>query len=722
MKNAKTIIGRLISNAQRQDGDYIRSDLFDRYLAEPYGDEVKGKSGFVSSDVSDVVDSIHVDIMDVFTSSDKVLEFVPASADDEEQAKQETDAIQHIFWQKCDGFKILHDWTLEALIQQNSYVKFGWVEKNRVTIEEYEDLTRDELMQVLDQLEDNYEILESSQEKPETDPETGQPQSEEISVKIRVESSEKKYEISVIPQEEFFMTQRWPALSLTGIDCCGHRRTMERADLIAMGFSAKSIDEVGEEELDRTQTSDRWDTKAIFEADIDERDNAARKVTVYEAYVRADLEDDGKVRLYKVWAAGEGDNILEWENGDEAIEEVSHVPFVALTPHMVPHRHVGRSVSEKVTDVQKVKSVLMRHSLDNLYQTNYARPAFDENQAGPDTFSDLANPSHGAPIRTGGAMIEWIRPPSVIDTTLPIMAEMDNLKENRTGATRYSQGLDKDSLNKTMGGMAMMLTAGQKKNMLIARTFAETGMRELFLGIHRDWRNGPLKELVIKLRGKWVPINPRTWATRTDMNVNVGMGSGNRDQTRAGLDMIGNIQRELVQNGSHMVDETNIFNTVERLAETFGFKSIDSFLKNPDTSPPPPPPPPPQPDPLLISAQAQADKVKADMAVKQAEMQIKQQELQIKQQEFGLRNRQMEISHAEKMAELQVREHAEMRQQSKTASDIQTAEEKMDLDRDTAINQDDFLRDKLFADTAVRAQGPGFGDMQEQELNEPPEG
>jgi hypothetical protein len=637
MDDLKSTIGRLIQDANAQDSTDIRSDLFDQYMAEPYGDETKGQSSFVSSDVADVVEGLLPDIMDVFTSSENLVEFTPVGAEDEDAAKQETDAVSHMFWQKTDGFTLLYTWIKEALIQQNSYVKRGWVEKERVTIEEYEDLTEDELMQIFSQIDGDYEILESSETvegEPQVDPNTGEeiPPPVMTNVKFRCTKTDKEYAIDCIPQDEFFLTPRWNKLSLTGVPCCGHRRSMERGELRSMGFSEESIEAAGSEDLDSFAKQNRWDTETVFEDTANEGDDSTKKCTIYEAYIRADLNDDGKAELLKVWSGGDGSQIMTWENGEDAIEEVSHVPFSAITPYLVPHRHVGRCPAELVTDIQRVNTVLTRHTLDNLYKTNYARPAFDENMASSDTYNDLANPAHGAPIRTGGAIIDWHRPPSVIDTTLPIMQRMDQLKENRTGATRYNQGLDPESLNKTAAGQRMTMNAGQKKTMLIARTLAETGLRDLFLGIHRDLRSGPMKEIVMKLRGEWTPINPRTWKDRSDMNIAVGMGSGNRDQKRAAIGMFGEIQRELIQNGSRMVDEQKIYSATAKMAETYGIKSIEPYFHDPRTLPPMPPAPPPPPDPMMIAAQSQADKVQADMQIDMMNAQLKQQEMQGKQQ------------------------------------------------------------------------------------------
>jgi hypothetical protein len=679
----KATIARLIEDAQQDDASDKRSKLFDRYMGEPYGDEQKGRSAFISTDVSDAIEAILPDIMDVFTSAEDIVEFAPVGPEDEQAAKQETEAVSHIFWQKNEGFTNLYVWIKEALIQQNSYIKRGWQDQQRVEIEEYAELTPDELMQILSEKEGTeYEILEAEGFDPDTYAldvnEMGMP--EPISIKLRCVTKEKRYVIECIPQEEFFHTPRWGRLSLDGIPCCGHRRRMEVGELRAMGFDDDSIDEATDDDDLTEQKDGRFDTQDVFEDDTDTGDDSTKMVMVYEAYCRLDINDDGMAELVRVWASGDGSNILR-KDGKEAIEEVSCCPFSALTPYLVPHRHIGRAVAELVDDIQKVKTVLMRHTLDNLYLTNYARPSYNENEAGEHLANDLANPAPGAPIRTGGAMVEWQMPPAVIGTTMPMIQMMDDVKETRTGATRYNQGLDANSLNKTATGIQQIMNASQKKTKLIARTIAETGLRDLFLGIHRDLRAGPMRELVLKLTGQWVAVNPRTWKDRTDMTVKVGMGTGDRDIVRQGLMMMGQIQQQLMAGGSRMVDEPKLYATAQKLMGTFGFKSVEPFLNNPTMMPPPPPA---QPDPQLQMAQAQ--------------LQMAQKELDSR---IALDAQRAQWAHEERMMELQVRAQAEQRQAIKTAADITNAGEKLDLDRQRAANDDDFKRDKLEVDAAT---------------------
>lgn len=639
----RSALGRAIQVAQVTDGDDLdRTDLFDIYMAEPYGDEVEGNSQFVSSDAADAVEALLPDIMDVFTSTENMVEFAPEGLEDEDAAKQETEVCNHIFWQKNNGYLILYTWVKEALIQQNSYVKAGWVEKERVEIEEYEDLTPQEFMTLAQDLPQDTEILESEgftldeqgfqPEITGVDPQTGQPQTAPIRLKYRAVRREKEYKIECIPNEEFFISPRWHSLDLDGVPVCGHKQDIERGELRRMGFSEESVASATDEsDFQSIQEENRHDTARHFDGGDDEdTDDSTRLVTIYEAYVRADINDDGRAELVRVWASGDGSTLMEWEDGTPAIEEVSGVPFASLTPFIIPHRHVGRSLVEIVEDIQKVSTVLTRQTLDSIYKTVYPRPQYDEGRAGPLLAQDLSNPNAGAPVRTGGADLIWTTAPNIIGTTLPILEKMQDIKEMRTGATRYNQGLDGESLNKTATGIEKIMDAAQKKRLLITRTFAETGIAQLWRIIHRDLRAGPMRKITMRLRNQWIDVDPRTWKHRSDMTVSVGMGSGDRDQKRQGLMLMGQLQEKIAQFASPMMMYPYIRETADRVMETYGFENIDPFLPAPEQMQPPQEEQGPNPLEMQMQLAQQEMQMKAqkdaqEMALKEKQIMLEDQ-------------------------------------------------------------------------------------------------
>lgn len=707
-----TILGRMISAAQLSStDDETRSDLLDWYNGEPYGDEEEGNSTFISTDIRDAVEAILPDIMDVFTSAESIVEFSAIGPEDEDAAKQETEVCNNIFWQKNNGFLILYNWIKEALIQQNAYVKSRWVEKTRREIEEYEDLTYEEFVGIMQGLGEDFEILHLDGLDAQTgqpvmqgvDPQTGQPQFAPINTKIRSITREKRYVIECVPNEDIYYTPRWHSLNFDGVPVVGHRKEMERGELRQMGFAESSYaDATSHLNYEGDAELSRHDTKYHFDGDDDEAgDESTRKVTVYESYIRADIDGDGIAELLQVWSVGDGSTILQWEDGEDAVTEVTGQPFSALSPFLMPHRHVGLSLAELIADVQRVNTVLYRQTLDNTYRNNHARPVFDENEAGEHLFNDLMNPRPGAPVRTGGALVTFDRPPAVIDVTLPLLEKFRDTKEERTGATRTGQGLDSESLNqhseKTVGAI---MDGAMKKRQLIARTFAETGISDLFRRMHRDLRSGPLKKITTRIRNQWVDVDPRTWKHRSDMTVGVGTGSGDRDKKRQGLMLMGQVQRELMAAQAPIVNMQHIFNTTEKVMETYGFDNIEPFMTDPAQLPPPDPSQE-KPDPAQIMMQAQIENMRAEAQVSQMKAQAAQMEIQMKAQkqeaDLAAEQRRIQQDYEIKMADLaQRRETA----QAGTA----TAAGRLALDRDKAIMEDDRIRDveELKAETAFQ--------------------
>lgn len=688
----ETAIRSMITEAIEHDSATdVRARLHDRYMGEPYGDEVKNKSKFVSTDASDAIEAILPDVLEPFVEADEVLAFDPVGPEDEDAAEQETDAVAHIFFEKNDGFLNTYTAMKEGLIGQIAYAESEWIERERVTVEEYEGLTPQEFSAIVQDLANdavNLEFPELEGLDEAGNPQVvgvdqmGQPQFAPINARIRCVKLVKEYKVNVFPNEEFFLTPRWPSVSLEGVPCCGRQYEMTRGELLEMGFDPASLSEAFDEHADdEGQETSRHVTQDHSDADdTDAGDESSQRITVYKTFCRLDINDDGKGELVRVWAVNRGNTILKWEDGEDAIDEVSGLPFAAFTPFIVPHRHAGRSAVELVEDIAKVKSVLYRHTLDNIYQQNYVRPHIAENEANEFTFDDLMNDEHGAAVRTRGPNgVTYPVPPSVIGTTLPLIDKFDDQLQARIGNTRYNQGMDSNALNKTAQGMGMMMGASQKRNRLISRIFAETFLRQIFMIIHRDLRNGPVKEMVMRLRGQWVQVNPRTWAERTDMTVKVGMGTGDKDMRRQGLMLLAQSMEKLAADPevrqSGLIGYQQFRSVAEDAMGTFGFRNIDKYM------PPPEQAQPAQPDPM-------AEQMKQmQMQAQMLQMQNAQMQLQLQQAE--LQKRLIEARMAPQMLQ------AEMQ---KDAADMRNDAAEVELKRDKMILDDDFRRDKLAVD------------------------
>jgi hypothetical protein len=280
-------------------------------------------------------------------------------------------------------------------------------------------------------------------------------------------------------------------------------------------------------------------------------------------------------------------------------EEAEIIPFAAITPVIMPHRHVGRSVADLVMDIQLIKSTLLRGQLDGLYLSLNPRHGITDKV----NLDDFLVSRPGGVVRVNGSPLENIMPlitPDVSGTAFPMMEYMDGIKENRTGITKYNQGIDANSLNKTASGISQIMGAAQQRTELIARIFAEGGVKELFMLVHRLMRTHSQRELILRLRNKWVAVDPRQWKTRTDLSVSVGLGTGNKDQMLGHLMTILQAQKEGVQIG--LATPKNIYNALAKLTQNAGFKNPEEFWTDPEgVEQKPKEEPQPTPDAVLYS-------------------------------------------------------------------------------------------------------------------------
>lgn len=686
------IVSRHIADADRPSD--VQGELFDRYMGEPLGDEQEGLSKAQTSEVFDTIEALSAEIMDLMISDTEIVSFKPMNEGDEDNAKSETDACNHIFWERNNGFEVMQTWLKSGLIEQMGYCRSGWVRSEQVTIEEYTDLPLGDALAIQARYEADPDITDvevidmegaTKDEALGYVPEFGEDNMPlPVSFKVRCVKQTDEYEIEPVPQSRVLITGRWHRASLQTIPFVAiEHDEYTRSDLIAMGFHPDDVAELSDSYGDEHQ-EDRHDTKDNQDDERSNVDNAVEQVRVYECWVLHDRNEDGVAERLKVWMGHTGGKIMRWSDGSQAVEEVDSVDMSAWTPIAVPHRHRGRSAAEIVDDLQSINTVLLRQTLDSTYKTLYPRPVVDALGADAKTMSDLANVAPGAPIRVRNPnAVTWSQAPNISGVTIPMMEKINALREERTGVTRLNQGLDASTLNDTAQGQQMLLTQGQKRIKLMARNFAE-GVRDLFLRMHRDLRRGNIRKLEFKVRGKWMEQDPLTWPARKAMSISVGTGNGDKVEKRQTLNAIAQIQREMIAAGSSMVGDQQIYDTFDRLVKLGGYSSGSQFILDPrspefqqaEANKPAPPP-----DPNLVLAEAEATKARAQAEKATAEGQYKMAQIALEAQE----SRQ---AHELRMAELQLEE-------TKVAAKIQVESEKQDLAELAQAEDEAFRRDKL---------------------------
>ena len=244
-----------------------------------------------------------------------------------------------------------------------------------------------------------------------------------------------------------------------------------------------------------------------------------------------------------------------------------------------------------------------------------------------------------------------------------MLEKIDQLRESRTGISRTQMGADPDIIQKshtTATSVNALMNAATQRIELIARIFAETGVKDMFRSILQLITKYQDKPRMIRLRNEFVEMNPMDWANKEmDVTIEVGLGTGNTDQRVALLSQILGVQKELIKVGAmgRLVDEQKIYNTLEKLVINAGFKSAEPFFLNPQTAPPPPPPPV---DPVLQTAR---EEIEMDQQKAMANIQVKREEMMNE-----LKMKEMEI-----IARLKIEAEKIDSEELRKAAEIETA-------------------------------------------------
>lgn len=574
------VSGEITDALNHFDSEYTQERLraLDFYLGEPLGNEVEGRSAVVATEVADTVEAIMPNLMRVFTANDKYVRFAPRTAEDVQAAEQASDYVNYIITQRNDGYKLLHTFFKDALLFRMGVIKFFYENKEEVDEEEYSGLSEDELVMLMN--DPDVEIVEQAETVVESiyDDESGEtmPLRSEYDLTVRVTREEGEIKVINVPPEEFLVNRR--ATSLEDAHFMAHRTTLTVSDLVAMGYDRDEVEEyAGEDELKvEDEVSNRFqDLEAS--TGVDPADPTMRSVVYYECIVKMDYDGDGIAERRRICAIGSnGQHILHNEPWD-------HIPFAVASPILMPHRLVGRSIYDMTEDLQVIKTTLMRQYLDSVYSSTLPRIAAVE---GAVNLDDLLDAQAGGIIRVRQpGMIQPLAGASVGGEIRPLMDYLDTIKEQRTGMSAASQGLDANALqSSTASAVAATVRGAQIKLESYARTMAETGVKDLFKGILALVLKHDNKPQIMRLRNSFVPINPAEWKSQFDTIVQVGLGTTDDETKIAFLTQIAAKQEQiLMQLGADnpLVTAAQYAATLRSIAEIGGFKDADQFFNSP---------------------------------------------------------------------------------------------------------------------------------------------
>jgi uncharacterized protein YjaG (DUF416 family) len=478
--NSTAIVASLIRESEdyRDDRskDNIRAiEYYDGKMEDTPSDA--GKSQVVSRDTRAVVKKVLPSIMRTILGNDEVVEFQPSGEGDEDKAAQASDYINYVVFPEANGYQAVYDALHDAALLRNGIIKWWYSEKTAIRVSKHSGLLEDAYAELV--ADDGIEVLEHTERMEVVETPQGPQEVPVHDIKIKRRIKERKPCLAAVPSDRFLIHP--DAVTLDDSPLVGEKTTLRRSDLVAMGYDREIVDglAIGGDDTDEGDAEsetrrDASDSKAELAHELQEID-------YYDVYVRVDADNDGIAELRHMCFAGglaEANLLMD--------EECDEVQFADVALMRRPHQWEGISIADDTADIQRVKTVLLRQTLDNIYWQNNLQPIIQEGSIVDQ--NAVFNPSFGLPIRVQqGTSVKdalgYNAVPFVAKDSFAMLDYMDNEAKERTGISDASSGLAPDALqNMTAKASAMIEQAGIGQTELMVRTAAQ-GLKRLFRGL-----------------------------------------------------------------------------------------------------------------------------------------------------------------------------------------------------------------------------------------------
>lgn len=576
----------LLTVLKNQLGDSIKyansgfkanyEELYRSYNQEPYGTEIKDRSQVISSDHYDMVESDMPALARIFLGSNDILKYVPLGADDQAEAEEKTKFANFIVRNQPDSFKIIHDWIKEPGWCKCSVVKTLIEETEQARYVAYENLSEDELVSCLQDLESEDDVARVEVESQDQNKEAAT-----FNVRFRVVQKVKKICIANVPPENFIISRG--AKNKDSAMIVGDETTKTKGELIAEGYSKELVKNLIPNATDsngnttkqlRFEDQGGWDQRSGYHW-------TQEQVTIQSLYALVDVDGDGiPERRYIVKA---GEEILE-------NEPYELVPYAILSQILIPHTAIGKSRGEKAAQIQKEKTAIKRGIMDNIYAVNRPRMGVDDSDGSIDggkvNLDDLLTHRIDGIVRTDGPPMSALMPietPYIGDKALQVINYIDNEKVMSLGLQLGNQGLNVDDLYKeTATRFEGVDSANKAKLELVARVYAETGFRELFDNVIWLAQHHQDSETEIMVLGKPLTVNPRNWRRKHYAQCLIGLGAGDNEDMINNLTGIMQIQNQQILAGSPIADHKKLYNTLFDLLKVMGKPDPSRYFNDPE--------------------------------------------------------------------------------------------------------------------------------------------
>jgi hypothetical protein len=646
------------------------------YKGEPFGNEQKGRSAFVITEVHDGVQAVLPSMHRVIWGPEHAVELVPRTAQGVDAAAQATDYLRYVVEEKNDGFTRMDAVLKDGLIRKHGIVKWGWDDYgDKVSQHRVERVSMDDLALLAN---DGWEVTLVEDNQDGT-----------LNAEVTKTEREGCAWFCEVPPEELIAVRE--TRSVDDAIFIAHQSRKTTGELLDLGVTQKDIDAHGgdDPQLRDDELAQERHIEAGTEPDLEAGEANERHLYI-ESYARIDYDGDGKAELRKICTLGPGHHVVHNDPVDD-------VPFAIWTPDREPHALMaGRSWADRLMDMQRLKSQLMRSMLDSAASAIHTRKWYKEGDANA---LDIMSTGLGTPIRTrtGPNAVGEFAHSFMGKELLPVLELTNDIVERRTGINKGTAGLDANALqSSTRAAVQAAVTASQAQQEMLVRGFAEQLLKPLFRGLYKLYVKHKPAAHTVRLRGKYVNVDPRFWDAEMDVMVNVALGSGLLEEKLQTLFDIKTTQEQILQTQgpqNPIVTIKQYRDTLAQMTELRGFKDASRYwleitdqqiqemaeaAKNA--------PPPPSPEMELAKAQIEIEKMKAQAKIQgdqakaqitaQLEMQKAQIETQQKQKEAEIK---LAFEEQKIRLEMQKAQLEDDRERDAKAADIQLAIKEMEL-------------------------------------------
>lgn len=610
----------------------VANEYYDGTMRDTPADE--NRSQVVSRDVRSTVKKAKPSLVRAILGNERVVEYQPVNDGDEGGADQATDFVNYVVLPESGGEEAIEDAADDAMRLRNGIIRVWYEKKRNVQVSSHTGLDEASLVQLVS--DDSVTVIGKTQSVQQIDTEQGPAMEPVYDVKIRRVTENGCVRVASVAPEDFLIHP--DAKSIEDSPCTGINTRERRSELIARGYPREVIDRIPPASASTRRDKDTEEDSRRREPfeEMDTTNKALEEVEYYELYVWIDTDDDGIAELRRLVYAGgiKAEYLLENEETDD-------VPFADLVVERRPHQREGNSVSDDTMDIQQIKTVLVRQTLDNLYWQNNPQMAYQEGSV--ENPEAVLNPKFGEPIRVSqgidiNAALKYTTIPFFAEKSFGMLEYLDSEITDRTGISDASSGMAPDALqNMTAKASSMMEAAGIGQTELMVRTFAR-GLKRVFKLVLRTVIKHQDKPRTVRLRGEWVAFDPRQWNADMDCTVNTGLGAGTRERDMMMMQVVGQQQEKLLAAygpiDNPFVSVDNIWNSVSKGVEATGLRTPSLYFT--------------QPSPESIEAwkqkqasqpNPQMEKIKADQQADAAKAEIDQQKAQ---QDFDLEKMRMQ--------------------------------------------------------------------------------